>query len=539
MALFVGSGASETLSGTIHNDSIFGRAGDDLIFGGAGNDRLFGQVGEDELHGEGGADIMDGGAGADVMSGGAGNDTYHVDNADDLVVEAASGSGGGMDAVYSVLDFYRLTTNVENLFLTGHAIEGRGNTLANRITGTVLNNTLLGLAGDDILTGLGGDDTLDGGAGVDRMEGGSGNDAYYLDNAGDVAVEAAGGAAGGVDIVYASVSRSLGANLENLRLYGSALLGEGNGLANTITGNNVANTLRGLAGDDVLNGNGGRDVLDGGGGSDTALYDHVWAIMGERDTAQVVEANLATGWVQLPGAGHDRERLLSIENLWAGDGDDILTGSNGANVIHAGAGANVVNGGGGNDVIHGGWFAGKGGTDFGGSIELLQGGDGNDTIHGNGNLWDDGLGGRFFFGGAGIDIMDGGRGNDRLVASLITFEYAGNTMIGGGGADRFEFTDELDNIGYLDDIFVPMLGTILDFNRGEGDRIVIDRSGSETPRFAGEVDDFGELARHEYGYLQSGGDTYLVYAILEGPVGPSIKLEDYSGEVRAGDVLFV
>ena len=41
----------------------------------------------------------------------------------------------------------------------------------------------------------------------------------------------------GTDTVNASVDPTLGANLENLRLYGSATTGTGNALANTITGN--------------------------------------------------------------------------------------------------------------------------------------------------------------------------------------------------------------------------------------------------------------------------------------------------------------
>ena len=53
------------------------------------------------------------------------------------------------------------------------------------------------------------------------MAGGSGNDIYYVDNAGDQVIEAAGG---GSDNVYASVDYTLaaGQEIEFLRVYGSA-----------------------------------------------------------------------------------------------------------------------------------------------------------------------------------------------------------------------------------------------------------------------------------------------------------------------------
>ncbi len=74
--------------------------------GGAGNDRL------------------DGGAGADLMRGGAGDDTYDVDNAGDVVDESDDPSG--IDLVNSAID-YTLSTNVENLTLTGTAaLHGTG-----------------------------------------------------------------------------------------------------------------------------------------------------------------------------------------------------------------------------------------------------------------------------------------------------------------------------------------------------------------------------------------------------------------------------
>ncbi len=218
-------------------------AGADRISGSAGHDTLVGLAGNDTVLGNGGNDLIDGGRGSDLMQGGAGNDRYVVDTTLDRVVEAA---GGGIDLVTSWVD-HRLGLHVEHLTLAGAAVEGIGNALANRITGTAGNNV------------------LGGGFGADTLIGGMGNDLYRVD-ATDVILEAAGA---GIDTVETAASHTLAIPLEHLRLVGTAAIdGTGNGGNNAIWGNAAANTLRGQAGHDVLNGNGGNDVLIGGAGND-------------------------------------------------------------------------------------------------------------------------------------------------------------------------------------------------------------------------------------------------------------------------------
>jgi len=91
------------------------------------------------------------------------------------------------------------------------------------------------------------------------MEGGVGNDIYYVDNAGDQVVEAS---TGGTDSVYAGVSHSLAAHVENLFTFGSGSISlTGNTLANTITGNSGANKINGGLGNDVLRGGAGKDIF--------------------------------------------------------------------------------------------------------------------------------------------------------------------------------------------------------------------------------------------------------------------------------------
>lgn len=232
------------------------------------DDTLTGTNFDDTLAGLAGNDVLDGGVGADKMVGGTGNDSYVVDNVGDRVIEKVD---EGIDTVTSNIN-YTAAANVENLTLSGdNAINGRGN---------ALNNTIRGNDAANALDGLDGNDTLDGGGGADTMRGSNGNDAYFVDNIGDKVIERAGE---GTESVITTVSYALRANVENLRLSGTAAInGTGNGLNNFVRGNGAANVLSGLDGDDTLVGGAGADRLFGGAGKDAFRFD-VREISANRD----------------------------------------------------------------------------------------------------------------------------------------------------------------------------------------------------------------------------------------------------------------
>ena len=185
---------------------------------------------------------------SDILLGEDGNDTYHVDDPNDRVIEAAL---GGNDTVASTVS-YTLSRNVEQLILQGEdAINGTGNEQ------------------DNVLIGNNAANVLDGGFGKDAMAGGEGNDTYILDDLSDTVAEAVNE---GVDTVLSPFTYTLGSNVERLTLTGTSdLNGSGNELDNLLTGNSSINRLDGKGGTDHLIGGLGNDILAGGAGANDLL----------------------------------------------------------------------------------------------------------------------------------------------------------------------------------------------------------------------------------------------------------------------------
>jgi Ca2+-binding RTX toxin-like protein len=411
-----------------------GNALDNTLTGSNGNETLNGASGNDTLNANTGNDSLDGGSGNDSMSGGVGNNIYVVNTIGDVVREDLN---VGTDTVQSSID-YTLDNNVENLTLGGSATQGIGNAIANVIIGSANNDKLFGMNGNDILNSNGGNDTLDGGTEADLMTGGTGDDIYYIDNAGDAAVESLGG---GTDTINSNIDRTLEANVENLILTGSAIYG---------TGNTLNNFLTGTVGDNVLDGSVGVDTMVGGDGND------IYVIDSANDVVQEI-ANVGSG-IDTVQSNIDYTLGINIENLTLivaghiGTGNtlnNILTGTSGKDTLDGAVGNDTMSGGTGDDIYRidslndlvqestdtgtDTIFAYIDGIALAGNVENL-------TLVGTahsatGNELDN-----IMTGDANNDSLSSGLGND-----IIDGSAGSDTMTGGGGDDTY-YIDNPDDV---------------------------------------------------------------------------------------------
>ncbi|MXN45707.1 hypothetical protein GR138_10935, partial [Shinella kummerowiae] len=123
---------SYSLAGTYVEDLFLTGTATINGIGNSLSNTIKGNAGNNVLNAGGGDDRLNGGAGADKMTGGIGNDTYVLDNAGDVVIEAA---GGGTDLVQSSIS-WTMAANVEKVALTGAAnINATGNILGNTMAG--------------------------------------------------------------------------------------------------------------------------------------------------------------------------------------------------------------------------------------------------------------------------------------------------------------------------------------------------------------------------------------------------------------------
>jgi Ca2+-binding RTX toxin-like protein len=485
-----GNSLANTIIGNVSNNSLLGGDGNDSIDGGTGNDTLLGGAGIDTLNG---------GVGNDSLIGESGNDYYFVNSTADIILEF---DGDGVDTASVSVSNYNMgsaANNVENAVLMGSFANLTGNSIANSLVGNSVANSLNGGAGNDTLVGDAGNDTLNGGTDSDSMAGGANDDYYFIDNSGDVILEASGA---GTDTVSVSSVSSyiLGLNLERLILVTDTTTGTGNSLANTLTGNSLANTLSGEegadslsggtgddsltggTGNDTINGEVGNDTLDGGTGNDRMLG-------GVGSDYYIIDISTDTV-VELFNEGTDSilaninsvTLANSVEALILGNASSIIsgTGNSEANTLVGNSNNNSLNGGVGADTLIGGTgndyytidstadviieIAAEG-TDsvianitgttlsanvefliLGGTVAAATGNSSDNTLIGNAsaNSLVGAAGNDSLYGGSGIvaDTLVGGDGNDTLDG------YQGIDRMDGGSGNDYYLVDSQSDIIY-------------------------------------------------------------------------------------------
>ncbi|MEI2677291.1 MAG: calcium-binding protein [Burkholderiaceae bacterium] len=463
--VLVGTPFAETLRGLAGNDTLTaaGSSGGDTLDGGDGNDVLkllpetYSYVGATFIGGKGNDTIIGSvysdvylfnvGDGADVVTDFnasyddrdqlrfgptiAASDITAIHAGQDLRLRHAN----GLDVI-TVNGWFSsdpVAYQIEELIFSDGTVWTADQVSTSAVSAPVLNGTpgadsMTGTASDEVINGLAGNDTLDGGSGADTVLGGTGDDVYAVDNIADVLTELA---SEGRDIVRATLAWTLGANLEDLVLAGSAdINGIGNSLANALAGNTGSNRLDGAV---------GADSMTGGAGNDTYVVDNVGDITVEVIGGGTDAVESSISWT----LATEVEKLMltgSAANNATGNANaNTLIGNAGANRLDGAAGADAMTGGAGNDtyvVDNAGDTTievSTGGTDvvessiswtLATAIEKLTL-TGTGGINGTGNSLANTL-----LGNSGANLLDGGAGND--------------TLSGGAGNDTYRVDSTLD-----------------------------------------------------------------------------------------------
>ncbi len=457
-----GDGIANVIFGQSNNNVLDGRGGADTIFGGDGKDTLDGRDG--------------GTAARDELYGGRGDDVFLVDDVLDAVIENIN---EGRDRVESSVNF-TLGTHVEDLFLSGTAINGVGNRSDNLIRGNDQPNVLDALLGNDSVFGGGGGDTISGGEGKDELHGQAGNDSIL------------GG--GGDDMITGNDGAdTLRGGGGNDRIYGQAEFNSGgddytdDGAADMLFGDDGNDTLVGFGGDDTLDGGDGNDGMSGGTGNDSYYVNSPGDVVFEIENAGIdsvrssvtftipknVETLLLTGVANINATGSkNAERLVGnagnnvitalggADTLEGGNGSDSLFGGDGDDALFGdipgftGSGDDYLDGGAGNDVMSGGFGNDTYIVDSLGDTVTDQPGQGFDTIRtsvgytaplGVEELIYTGTVGVTLNGAGGPNRIFGGPKNDVLNPSATSGGSGIETLFGGKGDDTY-FVDELADI---------------------------------------------------------------------------------------------
>ncbi|TAF12622.1 MAG: hypothetical protein EAZ74_06925, partial [Alphaproteobacteria bacterium] len=341
------------------------------IIGSQRADDVLGSGSSDEIKGEGGDDIINAGDGVDtaIFSGNHADYTiseitYNTFSVKDNV---------GTDGTDTIIDVNKLQFADQTVDVEIKGMEIIGDDSAEEISGGDESDRIDGAGGNDLLDGGLGNDLVEGGTGNDELNGGQGND--FL-NGGTGVDELFGGVGndeldGGADddlANYSSVDSNLTINLATGVATGEGtdtlisiedVIGGSNN--DTITGSDASNEITSGSGDDVVNAGGGDDLIVGGDGAGNDTYNGGTGI----DTIKYTSAksgitinlsatsNQAKSTLAGDKAGIGIDQLSGIENIIAGNYDDLIIGNSSVNHIEAGSGNDTIDGGSGTDILIG------------------------------------------------------------------------------------------------------------------------------------------------------------------------------------------
>lgn len=433
--------AGKRIEGTDNNDRFWGDNGDDTLFGLHGNDEVFGGLGNDSIFG---------GTGADTLHGGGGNDWLEANTA---------GNTGQPDWLYG----------------------GPGNDTL--VTGGGLYGYYYGDGGDDVIVG---GSIVEGGAGSDHLTSGSTGSgtsrlAYQYSPAA-VTVnlttqKVSGGHANG-DTIVGFNHASGSAHADGLR---------GNANDNILIGEAGNDTLHGLGGDDYLYGGAGNDTLYGGAGDDLlnpgtggGLADGGEGIdsISFSGTFEDLVINAAKGTIS--SASIKGLRIVSIEEIEGGDGNDRITGGKDGDSLSGGSGNDLIKGQGGNDTLS-----------TGSGYDTVYGGAGDDRIYSSSSY---GGGAKELYGDGGNDIIYAGRDVE--------------TIYGGAGYDTVSYL-----VSSSETVTVHFDGTPGSGGNAEGDRLFgiekvsFSLSGATTVHGDGKANEMSGGSGTDTFYGAGGADT--------------------------------
>jgi Ca2+-binding RTX toxin-like protein len=428
-------------------ENLTGGAGDDLLVGHSNSNTLKGGAGDDILSGGYGNSTC--ANDVDVMEGEADDDTFKMGPAAECGDDVKGGAG--VDLVDYQFRSAALTLTLNNTTGDGAASEGDnvrndveevvGGNAADTITGGTGNETLRGGPGDDTISGGAGTDTLVGNSGDDTMNGDAGDDTFvcsgddtsfeavlaWQDDMGD-GDDIMNGGAGTDKVTYTDRVDDLDVSMctDALILTGDATSTDAecvdddggpaiarlqgtvsipNGVANGSMAINIgagaqtvtfaSETTAALVAAQINSDVTGTSLIATVDDQNRILLTLTGADM-TAQTITVTTSGTADAVGFLSGnltvtATREGDKLVNLEWVVGGDGDDTLAGDTAAESIEGGAGDDNITGGAGDDTLYG--DAGD---------DILSGGDGDDLISG----------------GADDDNISGGNGDGDVCTVL-------------------------------------------------------------------------------------------------------------------------